>query len=73
MAGLVGALGVWMGREPLDMFMTGLSLAVAMVPEGLPVVVTITLALGAAAMARTKALARRLQVIESLGAASVIC
>ncbi len=72
-AGLVGALGVWMGREPLDMFMTGLSLAVAMVPEGLPAVVTITLALGAAAMARTNALARRLQAIESLGAASVIC
>ncbi|MEM1428324.1 MAG: cation-transporting P-type ATPase [Pseudomonadota bacterium] len=67
------ALGVWLGRPLFDMFMTGLSLAVAMVPEGLPAVVTITLALGASAMARQKALARRLQAIESLGAASVIC
>jgi Ca2+-transporting ATPase len=53
--------------------MTGLSLAVAIVPEGLPAVVTITLALGAAAMVRQNALARRLQAIETLGAASVIC
>ncbi|MCR9087795.1 MAG: HAD-IC family P-type ATPase [Rhodobacteraceae bacterium] len=66
-------LGTWLGRPVLDMFMTGLSLAVAMVPEGLPAVVTITLALGASAMARQRALARRLQAIESLGAASVIC
>ena len=71
----VAILGVVMGREVIEMVMTGLSLAVAMamVPEGLPAVVTITLALGAAAMVRQKALARRLQAIETLGAASVIC
>ena len=71
-AGIV-ALGLLFDRPPVEMFMTGLSLAVALVPEGLPAVVTITLALGATAMARQKALARRLQAVETLGAASVIC
>ncbi|MDJ0992917.1 MAG: cation-transporting P-type ATPase [Dinoroseobacter sp.] len=73
LAGLVIALGVLMGRPPVEMFMTGLSLAVAIVPEGLPAVVTITLALGASAMARRNALVRQLQAIETIGAASVIC
>lgn len=72
-AGLIVALGMLVGRDLFEMFMTGLSLAVAMVPEGLPAVVTITLALGASTMARKKALARRLQAVETLGAASVIC
>ncbi|MDJ0824292.1 MAG: cation-transporting P-type ATPase [Rhodobacter sp.] len=72
-AGLIVAIGLIAGRELLEMFMTGLSLAVAVVPEGLPAVVTITLALGARAMARQKALARRLQAVEALGAATVIC
>ncbi|WP_425090921.1 cation-translocating P-type ATPase [Tropicimonas sp. S265A] len=72
-AGLVIALGVLMGRPPVEMFMTGLSLAVAIVPEGLPAVVTVTLALGASAMARRNALVRQLQAIETIGAASVIC
>ncbi|MBC58442.1 MAG: ATPase P [Confluentimicrobium sp.] len=70
---VIVVIGVLTGREPVEMFMTGLSLAVALVPEGLPAVVTITLALGASAMARQKALARRLKAIETLGAASVIC
>ena len=72
-AAMIVLLGTLVGRPALEMFMTGLSLAVAMVPEGLPAVVTITLALGAAAMARKQALARRLQAVETLGAASVIC
>lgn len=69
----VSVLGIVLGRDLLEMVMTGLSLSVAMVPEGLPAVVTITLALGATAMVRQKALARRLQAVETLGAASVIC
>jgi len=72
-ATLVVAVGVWAGQDAADLFMTGLSLAVAIVPEGLPAVVTITLALGATAMARQNAVVRRLQAIETLGAASVIC
>ncbi|WP_249200742.1 cation-translocating P-type ATPase [Thetidibacter halocola] len=70
---LVAAMGVWRGLETLQVFMLGLSMAVAMVPEGLPAVVTVTLALGAAAMARQNALVRNLQAVETLGAASVIC
>jgi Ca2+-transporting ATPase len=73
LGGAVVAAGLIMGQELLDMFMTGLSLAVAIVPEGLPAVVTITLALGASAMVRHHALTRRLQAVETLGAASVIC
>jgi Ca2+-transporting ATPase len=55
------------------MVLTSVSLAVAVVPEGLPLVVTLTLAIGASAMVRQKALLRRLQAAETLGSASVIC
>jgi Ca2+-transporting ATPase len=69
----VAAIGVIAGQDLLDMMLTAISLAVAMVPEGLPAVVTITLALGAGAMVRRQALVRRMQAVETLGAASVIC
>jgi len=72
-AAAVMGLGILSGRPITEMFMTGISLAVAMVPEGLPAVVTITIALGAAALVRQNALTRRLQAVETLGAASVIC
>lgn len=72
-AGMILAIGLLAGRDPFDMILTALSMAVAVVPEGLPVVVTLTLAIGASAMVRQKALLRRLQAAETLGAASVIC
>ena len=73
LAALILVAGLYTGHGLHEMFLMALSLAVAIVPEGLPAVVTITLALGAAAMVRKQALARRLQAVETLGAASVIC
>jgi Ca2+-transporting ATPase len=70
---LVAIMGYLFGKPMMEMFLTGVSLAVAVVPEGLPAVVTITLALGVKAMVRQQALLRRLQAAESLGSAEVIC
>jgi len=70
---LVALIGWLLGKDLVEMFLTGVALAVAVVPEGLPAVVTITLALGIKAMAKQKALLRRLQAAETLGAATTIC
>ena len=68
------AFAGWLsGKELVEMFMTGVSLAVAVVPEGLPAVVTVTLALGIRAMVKRNVLLRRLPSIEAIGAATVIC
>ncbi|MBD0379335.1 calcium-translocating P-type ATPase, SERCA-type [Paenibacillus sedimenti] len=70
---LVVVAGIMHGQPPYAMFLAGVSLAVAAIPEGLPAIVTIALALGVQRMIKRKAIVRKLPSVETLGCASVIC
>ncbi|OBY81285.1 ATPase [Paenibacillus sp. KS1] len=70
---VVVAAGIMHGQPAMTMFLAGVSLAVAAIPEGLPAIVTIALALGVQRMIKRKAIVRKLPSVETLGCASVIC
>jgi len=70
---IVSVTGVLRGEQLFTMLLAGISLAVAAIPEGLPAIVTISLALGVQRMLKRNALIRKLPAVETLGCASIIC
>lgn len=70
---LVVGIGVLQGHDLYNMFLAGVSLAVAAIPEGLPAIVTVALSLGVQRMIKQKSIVRKLPAVETLGCASVIC
>lgn len=70
---LIFCMGILREKPPFSMFMTAVSLAVAAIPEGLPAIVTIVLAMGTSRMSEKHTIVRRLSAVETLGGAQVIC